>query len=441
MGATRRGTTIRIVALVLATVLAACQEVPVESNRPEPPVTEVPDSTLAHGVRVFAAECKANVRQQKVECGAPASIPGLSPDLIVGGQNQYVTLASTNVNYDGAQFTFDATVRNLIPQPMGTTDADTKAPAPGGVKVFLLDPPAVTDGSGSITVVSDGTSTFTNADQHYYQYNTVLDQYEVSSARTWRFDMPGTVNTFSFRVLVSAPVPYPDGYIDVSGPSELRYTPRQFAATVRSAVGTAIPSMPITWSVSDTTMAAVDPAGMTMPKRAGSIRITAESELNGMPVSGGINTTVRPIRRMWTGTAGTTEWDNNDNWSPAIAPVATDTAVITDSVATVFPVLTRNTQIGGLILEQRNATPATLVIGPWMLTASGDVLAGLNTRIDGSSGRLTLAGFNSTVGGQLPRVSVSGRYSLVSNLTVRGPLRSELGRIRNDRFRIRVNSQ
>lgn len=432
-----------IAALALGLFVSACREVPVETLQPETPIVQPTDTLhVIPGIRLLAAECRASVRQVKVECGAPSVVAGISPDLIVGGQNQYVELTSSNVSYVGTAFTFNVALRNLIPQPMGTTNDATLAPDPAGIKIFFQTAPTVTDGEGTITVVSDGTGTFTNADQHYYQYNNVLERFEVSAPKTWQFNIPATVNTFAFTVLVSAPVPWPDGYIDVTGAQEMRYDARQFAATVRTAVGNPVPGTPITWSSSDTTLAMVDAAGLATPKRAGLVRVIANAVLNGMPVTGDTTSVVRPIRRMWTGAAGTTSWTDNNNWIPAIAPTATDTAVVTDSVATLFPVLTQNQQIGGLFVEYRSVGPLpTVDIGPFDLTASGDVLAGTGTSVTGSSGRLTLSGTARTVGGTFPRVRVTGTYSLVANLTVKAPLRSELGRIRNDKFRIRAVSQ
>ena len=88
-----------------------------------------------------------------VRDGAPRALfhghPVVAGDLIIGGQNVNVKLTSSNVAYNSGtgRFTFDVTVQNLIPQPLGTTDGTTLAP--GGVSVFFTSGPTVTDGTDS----------------------------------------------------------------------------------------------------------------------------------------------------------------------------------------------------------------------------------------------------------------------------------------------------
>lgn len=425
---------------VLALLAGGCQEAPVEAVLPEPPINkpgEVPSEVS--GIRLVAAECRGNLQQLKVDCQLPATLPaGISPDIIVGGQNHYLTLTSSNVNYSAGtqQFTFDVTLRNRIAQPMGTTDANTLTLDPSGIKVFFHTGPVVTSGTGTISVIGDGTATFTQADQPYYQYNNVLQTFQATPTKTWTLLMPSTVTTFSFTALVSAPVPWPEGYIDISGPNSLRYDERQYVATVRTAVGDPVSSMPITWASSDTTRAPIGAAdGMAKPMRAGIVTLSAASVLNGNPVSGTILVTVNPIRRIWTAGAGTTDWGTNENWSPAVRPQPTDTVEVPVNGVNTYPMLTQNESVGGVIV----ADNASFNITTFNLTASGDVTTGLNGGIAGTSGHVLLTGSNRVVGGVLPRVRVSGTYSLNSNLTVTGPLRADLGRIRNTSFRLRVN--
>src|SRR5688572_9168908 len=46
----------------------------------------------------------------------------LPAGIMVGGQNTYVTLASSNITNTAGVFGFDVTVQNLIPQALGTND-------------------------------------------------------------------------------------------------------------------------------------------------------------------------------------------------------------------------------------------------------------------------------------------------------------------------------
>src|SRR5213082_2217388 len=136
--------------------------------------------------------------------------PGMSFDLILGGQGALVRLASSGTAYNaGTQaFTSNVTVENLIAQPMNTTNGTT--PDAGGIKVFLHSGPAVTGGTGTVTIANaDGTGTFTGASQPYFLYSSgaVLASGATSSAKTWQFTVPTTVTTFVFQVFVTTRLP------------------------------------------------------------------------------------------------------------------------------------------------------------------------------------------------------------------------------------------
>jgi hypothetical protein len=181
-----------------AGLLAACSDgrlTPLEPHLPAPPP---PAGTLA------ALECTADVHAGTVECtGAPAA--GISANLILGGQNVNLRLASANAAYDSAAqvFRMDVTVQNLLVQQMGTADgADT-----AGVVVFFASGPSATSGAGAVAVRNaDGDGAFTAFAQPYFHYPQVLKLHEVSAARSWEFDAPRTVQSFTFRVYVRTPL-------------------------------------------------------------------------------------------------------------------------------------------------------------------------------------------------------------------------------------------
>jgi hypothetical protein len=322
---------------------------------------------------------------------------------------------------------------------MGTADTTgAEAPDPEGIRIFFAAGPNVTSGSGLITVAGDGIGTFTGANQPYFQYSTVLDQFEISSPKTWQLTMPPTVTTFDFILLVSAAVPRPDGYIDLQV-SQLRPPDdRQMSFVVRNANGTPIGSPgTITWSVSDTTRATVDANGLVNPLRAGAVTIIAE---NGTRV-GSLTVNVKAIRRVWTGSTDN-HYENGANWYPdGIKPVAVDTAVVPDTVTTsFFPYLFQNESIGGV--EVLDLTPGgtvpNLELQAFNLSASGDVITTNSGSITNTSGTLFLTGIARTVGGTLPRVTVTGTYSLIANVIARAPLRVDLGRLTNSLFRVQA---
>src|SRR5881398_512038 len=162
--------------------------------------------------------CEASVPAGTLTCASSQpqtsrqllAAPGMSFDLILGGQGALVRLASSGTAYNaGTQaFTSNVTVENLIAQPMNTTNGTT--PDAGGIKVFLHSGPAVTGGTGTVTIANaGGTGTFTGASQPYFLYSSgaVLASGATTSAKTWQFAVPTTVTTFAFQVFVTTRLP------------------------------------------------------------------------------------------------------------------------------------------------------------------------------------------------------------------------------------------
>jgi len=193
--------------------LTACSDVQ------EPPEAPLASQTIT---------CTANVRSRNLTCEAPAlqPAPGLALSVTLGGQGLYVQLASSNVSYNSGTTTFsaDVTVKNLTAQPMGTTDGTN--PDANGVRVFFHSGPTVTSGTGSVAVSNaDGTGTFTGTNQPYFQYAGPLAPNATSAAKTWRWSVPATVNTFTFEVLIQTAMPRDQGvlrWVPVSSPTTRR---------------------------------------------------------------------------------------------------------------------------------------------------------------------------------------------------------------------------
>jgi hypothetical protein len=222
-----------------------------------------------------ALTCTASIQAQTVACGVPGT-GGVRP-VLIGGQNQYVTLASSNVQVLADTFAFDVTVRNLIPQPLGTTNGTSADPA--GVRVFFSADPASTSG-GTVTVANpDGTGTFTGAEQPYFQYSSMLPQNSVTSAKRWKLRFTPEVTSFTFRVYVSAAVQYPDGYVDGT-PYTLSLDPgesRALPGVVRSFVGNELPDETVSWSSDAPGTASVGGTQVTAGGARGFATLTASS--------------------------------------------------------------------------------------------------------------------------------------------------------------------
>jgi hypothetical protein len=430
-------------AFVLSGIAVACSE-----DAPTAPKEQVKTPTdIDRSAVLTALICHASIPERTVNCGqlganANSTDAGGLPvrsNIIIGGQDVFVAVKSTNVNYDAGTgaFTFDVTVRNLIAQPMGTADTTgANAPDANGVRAFFASGPTVTSGTGSIAVVGDGVGTFTGASQPYYQYNAVLPQFAITSPKTWQLNMPATVTTFDFLLLIAAEVPRPSGYIDLQVSSLKPPTDKQTSFTVRNANGTIDPSAgPITWSVSDTTRATIDANGLVNPLRTGSVTIIAQV---GTKV-GKLTVFVQALRRVWLG-ATDTNWNVGTNWYPdGVKPEPTDTAVVPDTTTVSnFPVLTQNESIGGV--EVLDLTPGGTIpsvgLQAFNLTASGDVITTNSASITNTSGTLFLSGSARTVAGTMPFLRVTGTYSLIGNVISRAPIRVDLGRLTSTAFRL-----
>jgi DNA/RNA endonuclease G (NUC1) len=192
-------------AVLTAFALVSCTDR--SALAPEARTDPAAPSSVPTGVR--ALDCTVSVRDGRMGCGeGGAALPGgAHGDVVVGGQDVYVRLTSTNVAYDGDSETLsaDVTLQNLLPQAMGTTDGATVAP--GGIRVFFASGPTATSGTGAVTVANaDGEADFISTAQPYFEYDQKLDSGAVSTSRPWRFNVPATVGTFTFRVYVSTPL-------------------------------------------------------------------------------------------------------------------------------------------------------------------------------------------------------------------------------------------
>jgi hypothetical protein len=430
-------------ATLAAIALLACtdRKNPVAPD-PGGPGTPAPGASIG----LAMLDCSANVRSGSVVCRKPENTTGgARGDIIYGGQDIYVSVTTSSVDYNpGTQkFTFNLRLRNLLRQAIGTSDG--LAADPAGVKVFFAQNPTVTGGTGVIAVDNaDGTATFTAANQPYYTYVQLLDEYALSANKLWQFSVPTTVATFDFKLFISSPVQFPTGWIDVSEPTyTLRRTyTRTLFGIVRDQYGAVIPGATIAWSSANGSIATVAPDGTVTGALPGTVNIIANStnDVPGTPGAsqGGAGAfTITGTSLTWTAGAATTDWNTAGNWDRGVSPVAQDSATIPVLGSAIYPVLTGNQSIGAVTV----ADAAQLSLGAFDLTVSQDALAGLSGGIVASTGRIMLTGTAKTVAGVMPRQRVSGTYNLAGNVNGVAPLRVEGGRMRSTSFRVRLLSQ
>ena len=188
-----------IVLLAAATLLTACTD---DTRNPVAPVAP-PTPTSRAGTSLT---CAVHVKAGSLSCVTNTATPpaGSMAIQVIGGQDSYVRLTSASTAWDAGTeiLSSSVTVQNLVQSALGTPDGSTVT----GVMVFMQSGPTVTSGSGSVSLLADGTATFLATGQPYIMYNQKLEPYELSQPRTWMFSVPATVSTFTFQVYVAADV-------------------------------------------------------------------------------------------------------------------------------------------------------------------------------------------------------------------------------------------
>lgn len=257
----RSGQTLSLIGLAL--LVTTCDDYATETADQE--------ETLAPPVAMqsvrSALSCRANVRSATLDCERPQGVgQSFGPSfLIVGGQGEFVQLASANPDYDGTTevFSADVTVQNLIAQPIGSSDGVNVT----GVRVFFHTGPTVTQWTGptapTVTVANaDGFATFTATDQLYHLYDEVLLPGEVSASKTWEWDVPPEATEFVFEVFVEGPVYFPSGWIEVAPyPTAVGVgSTVPLTATIKDVIGRTVTGT-VNWSSSADTVATVNAAG------------------------------------------------------------------------------------------------------------------------------------------------------------------------------------
>ncbi len=181
-------------AAVLLLLASACTDSPI-TPRHLPPSEPLP-----------VMECRVDVHQESVTCTDPPPATGSALGDVVGGQNKFIKLTNSGNSYNATTdiYSMNVTVQNLLNTQYGTEDGSTVT----GVKIFFYTEP-----TAPVTVANaDGTTIFFSGTAEYFLYNEILEPYEISDSRTWQFNVPDGVASFSFAV-------YADGNRPGSPPS------------------------------------------------------------------------------------------------------------------------------------------------------------------------------------------------------------------------------
>jgi hypothetical protein len=193
--------------LTLRRLVAGLLVLPLAAACTDQPLLPVPVDTAPPAMSQL--DCSVDLRAGSMSCAPTPVAGGALLNRIIGGQEVYVRLASTQTGWlpGNVQFATTVTVQNLLQQSLGTDGAFAS-----GVQVFFHSGPTVTGGTGSVEVANaDGTEMFLGAPAPYFFYDQALEPYQVSAPRTWVFDVGGAVTSFRFSVYVSAKLPDNEG--------------------------------------------------------------------------------------------------------------------------------------------------------------------------------------------------------------------------------------
>ena len=421
---------------VLGAAVACTEDVPTTpTGNASEAVTRNPN------VQTMILTCEASRKTMTVKCYEPQvggkAKGGPSADIVYGGQNVFVKVTTSNVVYNSGtgQYSFQTSLQNLLQQPIGTTDGTTLDP--NGVRVFFASGPTVTGGSGVAAVFPDGFGTFTAAGQPFYQYNNVLTQNQTSPNKGWLFIISPTVETFSFILLISAPVQFPLGYIEINGqlpgacfgPLHPGNT-TNLVGVVKNHLGIPIGGATITWGTTDPNQASVDGAGTVTGVRYGTPMITATSGA----LNGSMCFNVTGTVRNWTG-ATSTNWEVGTNWAGGYTPALVDTAHIPAAPPN-QPTLTMATNIGGIQVDD----VAKITHGGFNLTLSALAITGPTAGSGVIGNGTTLLTGIDAVQGLFRNMDVSGSYHLTGTTILGGTL-TVTGLIQTDSQLLQVDSQ
>jgi len=185
-------------AALLMAMASACADAGPSAPEAADAVSVAPEQPV-----LAAYTCGVSVARETITCAPPSpGSSGARMARIFGTQGVEVKLRSLNSVYDDSAevLSADVTIRSLVNEWLGTPDSTTVT----GVRVFFHDGPTVLAGEGAVEVLGDGVETFTAAQQPYYDYAQIIKPLETSAARQWRFQVPPTVDEFSFTVLLVA---------------------------------------------------------------------------------------------------------------------------------------------------------------------------------------------------------------------------------------------
>jgi hypothetical protein len=192
----------------LAVGLISCRDT-VDPREPKP-VPQVQEQEATVTVTVLELTCTLSYSGEEkgeVHCGEPGGgADGMRQSDGESRRGVYVTWLPSNLVRDTASETwsFRASVRNLLAQPIGTLDGTTAT----GSKLVVTHGPVATRGSGDVWIANaDGTADFTVPNQPYFNYPWIGQPQQMSPYRELKLNVPNTVTEVTIGIAISTDFP------------------------------------------------------------------------------------------------------------------------------------------------------------------------------------------------------------------------------------------
>ncbi len=262
----------------------------------------------AAGALSVVYECTVDVSSGTQSCKTPRAAGAGQKDLIVG--KPYVAFVTTGSGSSRLDPTNEDTtfmsvaLTNQIGQPIGTTDGTTAAAS--GSRIFFHTGPVVSsvktgtkttetarvDNASGVGNFTDPSGTYVKNGVPYYQYDGVIAPNATSATKPWRFVYSANTKVFTYSVMVSVPVRYEFGWVEIAA-GTVTGANHEMSARVYNLVG-AMVDEGVVWTSSNPAVVSIDSAtGLMTDVGPGSATVTATSAVSPLR-KGTMEVTVPP---------------------------------------------------------------------------------------------------------------------------------------------------
>jgi hypothetical protein len=232
--------TIRIQALAASALLlaAACGDLPTSTPRAR---VEAP---VPGKVMLGTITCHVDVVAQTSRCGDLVA-PGGSRNRFILDAAYWTLETTVQFNSGGLAYFFN-NIQNALGPDIGVEGLVTDS-----IFAFITSI-TTTGGSGTVTPANhDGMRGFTAPSQAYWAWEGPVSPGGDTPTKTWTFNLPATVTSWTYTIGVQTVVLHPNGWVELSGNYRIPLGgSTQLTAVVRDWTGTIDTSGTVSWNVS-----------------------------------------------------------------------------------------------------------------------------------------------------------------------------------------------